>query len=106
MTSSNAFVINDLAEESVCEKCGNTWIVLLLAKRANYSKNLDKRVFLPSLETYIKAGIKTDDPMLSKAFRIPVDQNDFWYCPYCNEIHRLKYHEKVGLLYDQEVLEV
>lgn len=103
-TPSNAFVINDLAEGNVCEKCGSMRIVLLLAKRKDYTADLDKRVLFPSIESYLIAGIKTNDPVLSRAFRIPVNQDDNWYCPCCNEIHRLKYHEKVGLMYDQEVL--
>lgn len=100
----NYFVINDVAEGTVCEKCGSTGAVVLLLDK-DYLNNLEDKVFVPSYESYYVRGISPWSLDFKKMFPVPVNpETDYWYCPYCNELHRFSYDEDFGLCYEQKVV--
>lgn len=98
----NYFIVNDLGYGAVCEKCsGRSYIVLLQDK--DYTENLDRKVWLPSIETYYSLNIPVDD--IGSRFPIPVNpEKDLWICPTCNEVHSFGYDGNFGLIFDQEAL--
>ena len=98
----NYFIINDIGYGEVCEKCGSSSYILVLEDE-NYLKDLDKKVWLPSSETYYNLQIPISD--IGIAFPIPANPDtDLWVCPTCKEVHKFKYDNEIGLLFDQEVL--
>lgn len=98
----NYFIINDIGYGEVCEKCGGSSYVLVLEDE-NYLKDLDKKVWLPSSETYYNLQIPISD--IGIAFPVPANPDtDLWVCPTCKEVHKFKYDNEIGLLFDQEVL--
>ena len=98
----NYFIINDIGCGEVCEKCGSSSYVLVLEDE-NYLKDLDKKVWLPSSETYYNLQIPISD--IGIAFPVPANPDtDLWVCPICKEVHKFKYDNEIGLLFDQEVL--
>lgn len=102
----NYFIINDMCYGAVCEKCNSTGAVILISD-TNNAVNWDEKILLPSLEYYYALGIGVDDIELIKHQPIPVNyKTDYWYCPYCNEMHKFKYDGMFGLKYDQEVMKM
>lgn len=98
----NYFIINDIGYGEVCEKCGSSSYILVLEDE-NYLKDLDKKVWLPSSETYYNLQIPISG--IGKSFPIPANPDtDLWVCPTCKEVHKFKYDNEIGLLFDQEVL--
>lgn len=104
--AANYFILNDLASGGICEKCGSSGIVVLLMDQ-DYDDNLDEKVFLPSYETYYACKIDPKSSDFMSNFPVPINHNtDYWYCPYCNEVHKFNYSDDFGLEYDQEVLDI
>lgn len=100
----NYFIINDIGEGTVCEKCGHTGAVVLLMDKKRLKK-LDMKVYRPSFETYYNLGIDPSDSGLESMFPIPVNyKKDFWYCPYCNELHRFSSKDNIHVEYDQRII--
>lgn len=100
----NYFIINDIGYGGICDKCGTDGIVVLLNDK-NYIENLDKKIWLPSLETYMSLKINPEDEEFFRNFPIAINPNtDFWYCPNCKELHKFNYDNQLGLTFDQEVL--
>lgn len=102
----NYFIISDLYQGIVCKKCNASGSIILLLDKA-FKSNLNKKILLPSLEYYHALGIGPKDIEFVMHPPIPVNYTtDYWYCPYCNEMHRFTYNNKLGLMYDQEVVKV
>lgn len=102
----NYFIVSDKCQGIVCKKCNSSGSIILLLDN-DLKSNLDKKVLLPALEYYYVLGIKADDIELVKNPPIPINPNtDYWYCPYCNEVHRFNYNKIFGLMYDQETIKV
>lgn len=106
----NYFIINDIGNGVVCEKCGSSGVVVLLLG-GDYTNNLGKMKFRPSFESYYYSGIQPEGIDFVRMFPVPINfETDYWYCPYCRELHRFTYdHRKgygIGLEYDQKVVPV
>lgn len=102
----NYFIINDLGEGVVCEKCRSTGAVILLMDE-NYLDNLENKVFRPSFETYYIKRIQPESDEFVRMFPVPVNaESDYWYCPRCNQLHRLGYTENKKVIYDQKAIPV
>ena len=106
MGTANYFIVNDLGYGEVCEKCHNSGSVIYLSD-SNYLSGLEEKIFTPCFETYYALKIQPESATFAENFPIPVNyKTDYWYCPYCNELHKFKYDEELGLLYDQEVVDI
>ena len=74
---------------------------------SNYLSGLEEKIFIPYFKTYYALNIQPESATFAENFPIPVNyKTDYWYCPYCNELHKFKYDEELGLLYDQEVVDI
>jgi hypothetical protein len=106
MGTANYFIVNNLAHEEVCEKCHNRGIVIFLSD-SDYLSGMEEKIFLPCFETYYALNIQPEDGVFAENFPVPINcENDYWYCPYCNELHKFGYDEETGLEYDQEVVDI
>lgn len=102
----NYFIVSDVCEGVTCEKCNSFGAIILLLDKGLKS-NLENKVFLPALEYYYVLGIEPESDELLRHPPVPINPDtDYWYCPYCNEMHKFNYDNKKGLIYDQEVVEV
>ena len=73
---------------------------------SNYTENLDEKIFLPGLETYMVMQINPEDEEFVRNFPIPINnQTDYWYCPNCKELHKFSFDES-GLVFNQEVIKI
>lgn len=102
----NYFIINDVGYGQVCHKCGSSGYVLLILDD-NYKCNLDNKVFTPCLESYFTLKVPLNSDWFIRMFPVPINpKTDYWYCPYCNEIHKFKYDRNIGLRFDQDIIKV
>lgn len=102
----NYFIISDACAGGVCKKCNSLGAIILLLDK-DLKSNLEDKVFLPGLEYYYSLGIQPHSEELLRHPPVPVNPDkDFWYCPYCNEMHRFEYDDRLGMIYEQEVAEV
>jgi hypothetical protein len=104
--TANYFIVNNLGNGEVCEKCHNSGIVIYLSD-TNYLSGMEEKMFIPCFETYYALNIQPEDGVFAENFPVPINcENDYWYCPYCNELHKFGYDEETGLEYDQEVVDI
>ena len=101
----NYFVVNDIGYGGACSKCKTDAIVLLIMDE-NYESGLyNKKIFIPSLETYFTLKINPESEIFKRSFPVPVNPDtDYWYCPNCNELHKFKYDKFIGLRFNQEAI--
>ena len=100
----NYFIICDPAYGIICDKCNSYGAIVLLLDQ-NLKSNFENKVFLPVGENYINFSPNLYSFILLHYPAIPVNyKTDYWYCPYCNELHRFEYDSDYGLMYDQDVV--
>lgn len=62
-------------------------------------------MFFPTFNAYYFLGIKPNDIEFLYNFQVPINyKTHYWYCPHCNELHKFKYDYDIGLIFDQEVV--
>lgn len=106
MGFSNYFIANDPTFGHICDKCKSTGIVILITDK-DYIKNMEYKIFFPTFDAYYALGIKPNDIEFAYNFPVPINyKTDYWYCPHCNELHKFKYDYNLGLIFDQEVVNV
>jgi hypothetical protein len=106
MGTANYFIVNNLARGEVCEKCHNSGIVIFLSD-SDYLSGMEEKIFIPCFETYYALKIQPEGHVFAENFPIPINcETDYWYCPHCNELHKFRYDEELGLEYDQEVIDI
>jgi hypothetical protein len=106
MGTANYFIVNNLGNGEVCEKCHNSGIVIY-SSDSNYLSGMEEKMFIPCFETYYALRIQPESPVFAENFPIPINyKTDYWYCPYCNELHKFGYDEETGLEYNQEVVDI
>ena len=97
----NVFIINDLAYGGICDGCGTDRIIVIVNSRP--LDDLDKKLFVPSYETYMAKRLLPSDHRYMNEFPVAVlPEVDQWYCPKCNQLHTFRYNENFGLLYHAE----
>lgn len=97
----NVFIINDLAYGGICDGCGTDRIIVIVNSRP--LDDLDKKIFVPSYETYMAKRILPSEHRYMNEFPVAVLPDvDQWYCPKCNQLHTFRYNESFGLLYHPE----
>ncbi|HHX61998.1 MAG TPA: hypothetical protein GX707_15015 [Epulopiscium sp.] len=102
----NYFIISDIGNGVICEKCNSIGGVVLLLDE-NLTSNLNNKIFVPSMETYCNLAIEPESDELLRYPPVPTNANtDYWYCPYCNEMHKISDYKKTREVYDQEVVNV
>ena len=102
--TTNYFIIHDVAYGGACEKCDSDGIVLLIMDQ-EYVKNMDDKIFLPSIESYHTKGVSPVSDRFMNQFPIPVNyKTDYWYCPNCEELHRFSYDQELSLMYNQDIV--
>lgn len=100
----NYFIVNDMAYGGICDKCGSDGIVILIMDQ-NYTDNLEEKIWAPGLETYMAMHIMPGSDAFKRMFPVPINPaTDYWYCPKCGELHKFKYDNEIGLIYDQDVI--
>lgn len=106
MGTANYFIVNSLLHEEICKKCHNRGIVVFLSD-SDYLSKMEEKIFLPCFETYYVLNIQPEDDVFAENFPVPINyKTDYWYCPYCNELHKFGYDEETGLEYDQEIVDI
>ena len=103
----NYFIVQDFAAGEICEKCKSVGVVLLIMDEDYLSGLYDKKVFIPSIETYHSLGVMPNSLDFAKYSPIPINyRTDYWYCPFCKELHCFSYDNELGLMFNQQVIKI
>jgi hypothetical protein len=101
-TTSNVFIMNDKAHGVICDKCKMP-VALIIKKDFEVDRGeLDKMVFIPSVEVYIQNKIFPFDEFYLNQIPLPINPlKDLWYCPRCKSLHSFSMSRGNELVYNQ-----